>query len=152
MKKQKASIYVVANVYVDGSYCPDTRCIGCAALLFIDKNKRPCRIAYRKELKDRWKYGANIAEMAAVKSAVKAACSLGVAQISLYYDWEGLEFFLHQENVKKRHNSCPYYIQYADYMEKVRKNVELKFIKVKAHSGDKCNNWVDKMEKYGRTL
>ena len=141
-----------AIIYVDGSYNPTTNVIGCAVVLFVEASKRPHRIAYSKQLKSQKEYGANIAEMSAVKTAIKTACSLGVTQINIYHDWNGIEFFSHRDSIKPRHSSCPSYSFYADYIEKVRKNARISFIKVKAHSEDELNSLVDKMAKVGRTI
>lgn len=141
-----------ANIYVDGSYNPTTNIIGCAVVLFVGGSKRPHRIAYSKYLKSQKEYGANIAEMTAVKTAIKTARSLGVTQINIYHDWNGLELFSHRDNIKKRHDSCPSYAAYADYIEKVRKNARISFIKVKAHSENELNCLADKMARVGRTV
>lgn len=146
MAKQKAKIYV------DGSYNPTTNKIGCAVILSVEASKRPHRIAYSKQLKSQKEFGANIAEMSAVKTAIKTARSLGVTQIIIYHDWNGLELFSHRENIKQRHNSCPSYAVYAEYIEKVRNDARISFIKVKAHSGNELNCLVDKMAKAGRTI
>ena len=141
-----------ANIYVDGSYNPTTNRIGCAVVLSVESSKRPHRIAYSKQLKSQKKHGANIAEMSAVKTAIKTARSLGITQINIYHDWNGVEWFSHRDNIKKRHNSCPSYATYADYIEKVRNDAGISFIKVKAHSGNEFNCLVDKMARAGRTI
>lgn len=141
-----------ATIYVDGSYNPKTNKIGCAVVIFVEANKRPHRIAYSKQLKSQKEYGANIAEMSAVKTAIKTARSLGVTQINIYHDWNGLELFSHRDNIKQRHNSCPSYAAYADYIEKVREYARIDFIKVKAHSDNELNCLVDKMARVGRTI
>lgn len=141
-----------ANIYVDGSYNPITNIIGCAVVLFIEASKRPHRIAFSKKLKSQQKYGSNIAEMTAVKAAIKTARSLGITQINIYHDWNGLELFSHRDNIKQRHNSCPSYALYANYLERVRKNARISFIKVKAHSDNELNCLVDKMARVGRTI
>ena len=146
MAKQKA------NIYVDGSYNPNTHKIGCAVILFIEASKRPHRIAYSKQLKTQKEYGSNIAEMSAVKTAIKTARSLGVTQINIYHDWTGVELFSHSENIKKRHDSCPSFTTYANYIEKARKNTRISFIKVKAHSDNELNCLADRMAKVGRTI
>jgi ribonuclease HI len=145
MSKQKA------NIYVDGSYNPTTNIIGCAVLLLAEPNRKPHRIAFSKQLKTQHKYGSNIAEMAAVKTAIKTARSLGITQINIYYDWNGLEVFSHRVNVKKRHK-CPSFAAYADYLEKVREDIKVSFIKVKAHSENELNCLVDKMARVGRPI
>jgi ribonuclease HI len=142
-----------SKIYVDGSYNPTTNIIGCAVILVIETSKRPHRIAYRKELKSHKLYGSNIAEMSAVKTAVRTACSLGVTNIAIYYDWDGIEFFSHRNNIKKRHSLCPYFAVYADYIEKAKKkNIKIVFIKVKAHSGNELNSLADKMARLGKTI
>ena len=72
-------------------------------------------VAYSKRLKSQKEYGANLAEISAVKTAIKIARSLGVTRINIYHDWNGLELFSHRDNIKQRHNSCPSYAVYADY-------------------------------------
>lgn len=145
MAKQKV------NIYVDGSYNPVTNIIGCAAVLFVEGGKRPHRIAFSKRLKSQQEYGSNIAEMTAVKTAVKTALSLGNTQINIYHDWNGLDLFSHRDNIKK-HHKCPSYTTYADYLEKFREDAEISFIKVKAHSDNELNCLVDKMARAGRTI
>ena len=146
MAKQKV------NIYVDGSYNPTTNIIGCGVVLFVEASKRPHRIAFSKQLKSQQKYGSSIAEMTAVKTAIKTARSLGITQINIYHDWNGLEIFSHRDSIKKRHDLCPSYAVYADYLEKVRKNARISFIKVKAHSENELNCLVDKMARAGRTI
>jgi ribonuclease HI len=146
MEKQKA------NIYVDGSYNQTTNKIGCAFALYSDAKKKPHRVAFSKQLKSQQKYGSNIAEMTAVKTAIKTACSLGITQIYIYHDWDGLELFSHRNNIKQRHKACPSYAKYADYIENARNDVTICFIKVKAHSGDELNNLVDRMARAGRTI
>ncbi len=146
MKKQKA------NIYVDGSYNPATNIIGCAFTLSWEASKKPYRAAFSKQLKSHQNYGSSIAEMTAVKAAIKSARSLGITEIYIYHDWNGLELFSHRDKIKKRHSSCPSYILYVDYIEKIRNSADVSFIKVKAHSGDIFNSLVDKMARAGRTF
>jgi len=146
MEKQKA------NIYVDGSYNPTTNKIGCAFALYVDASKKPHRVAFSKQLKSQQKYGSNIAEMTAVKTAIKTARSLGFTQIDIYYDWNGIEVFSHRDNIKYRHNACPSYATYANYIENARNDARICFIKVKAHSDNEFNNLVDRMSRAGRVI
>ena len=145
MAKQKA------NIYVDGSYNPTTNIMGCGIVLFVEGGKRPHRIAFSKQLKSQQAYGSNIAEMTAVKTAVKTARSLGSTQINIYHDWNGLDWFSHRDNIKKRHK-CPSFAIYADYLEKFREDAKISFIKVKAHSDNEFNRLADKMASVGRPI
>ena len=141
-----------AIIYVDGSYNRTTTKIGCGIVLFLETNKRPHRIAYSKKLKSQIKYGSNIAEITAVKTAIKTALSLGATRIYIYHDWMGVEYFSHFYNIKKRHEACPFYEAYAKYVEQARNNTRIRFIKVKAHSGNEYNVIADKMAKIGKAV
>jgi hypothetical protein len=44
MKKRKA------NIWIDGSYIPSTKTIGCGIALYIETERRPHRLAYSKQL------------------------------------------------------------------------------------------------------
>jgi len=139
MKKLKAI------AYVDGSYNFETEISGSAAVLKINQKCRPHRVAFQRKYKILKLYGSNISEMNAVKIAIKSSLSLGVTDLTIYYDWSGLEFFSHQSNIKERHSVCQCYQHYADFVELKSKSMEIKFVKVKAHSGVKFNTVADKM-------
>lgn len=138
--------------YTDGSYNPNNHIIGCAILLLSKNDKRSIRIVYRKKLKSHTKYGSNIAEMKAVKTAIKTALSLGYKEINIYHDWTGVELFSYRENIKNHLSSCPYFAEYAKYLEIARKCILINFIKVKAHSDNELNRIVDKMAKIGQVI
>jgi ribonuclease HI len=138
-----------AYAYVDGSYNPVTSYMGSAVLLFVGENSQPHRLAFQRRNEALQNYGANIAEMNAVKTAIKAARSNGITDLSIYHDWNGLEFFSHKANIKPRHQPCPCYAQYADFIERSRKNMRVRFIKVKAHSSNALNTLADIMARSG---
>jgi ribonuclease HI len=139
-----------AIIYVDGSYNPNTRVIGCGVALFDGVSNRPHRLAFNKLLKSQAKYGSCIAEMTATKTAIKTARSLGFTHIDIFHDWNGVDHFSYRDNIKKRHFLCRSFASYADFVEEARKYLMINFIKVKAHSGNKLNNLVDKMAKAGK--
>jgi ribonuclease HI len=143
MSKSKAS------AYVDGSFNPNTASIGSAVILIINQNSRPHKFAFQRQYKALKRFGANIAEINACKTAVKAARSLGVTDLTIFYDWNGLEFFSHKSNIKLRHQDCQCFSQYADYIERMRMNMHIRFVKVKAHSSNELNARADKMARAG---
>jgi ribonuclease HI len=96
-------------------------------------------------LKAQRKHGSNIAEMIAVKTAIKAAISNGFTHLVIYHDWTGVDFFSHVENIMTRSKVCPDFIRYANYIENARSSIEIIFVKVKAHSDDEKNRIVDKL-------
>jgi ribonuclease H-related protein len=132
-------------VYTDGSFNPKTYAIGCAAILYDGTSKRPYRIFFGKKLKAQRKHGSNIAEMVAVRTAIKASISNGYTHIVINHDWTGVDFFSHVENIMSRSKICPEFIKYANYIENARSSIEIVFVKVKAHSDDEKNRIVDKL-------
>ncbi|MEG0546745.1 MAG: RNase H family protein [Oscillospiraceae bacterium] len=139
-----------ATIYVDGSYDSKSNYIGCGILIYLEGAKRPQRIAFKKQIKSELNRGSNIAEMTAVKTAIKAAHSLGATKITIYYDWSGLEIFSHEENLKTRHLLYNSFQNYVVFIKKHKNNMGIKFVKVKAHSDDKLNDEVDKMARTGK--
>lgn len=76
-----------AIAYVDGSYSLKTEYLGSAALIFIIPKNRPHRIASKWKYPTLSKYGSNISEINAVKTAIKTAQSHRVTDLTIYYDW-----------------------------------------------------------------
>jgi ribonuclease H-related protein len=140
------------EIYIDGSFNYVTNMIGCAILLSDNTDKKPQRVAFRKQLKTQGKYGSNIAEMIAAKTAVKIARSQGMKQVNIHHDWNGVEHFSHKENIKCRNKSCSEFLRYAKYIENARVTIDIKFVKVKAHSCDEKNLLVDMMARTGGVL
>lgn len=143
---------VRASAYVDGSFNPFTDCMGSEVILVINQTKRPHRMAFQRQCAALKKYGANIAEINAVKTAIKAARSLGVTDLTLYHDWDGLAFFSQKANIKPRHKNCQCYAQFADFIESKRMNMRIHFVKVKAHAGVELNIVADKMARVGSVI
>lgn len=143
---------VRGSAYVDGSFNPKTNCTGSAVILFINQNHRPHRIAFQRQYAALKKYGSNIAEINAAKTAIKAARSHGVTYLTIYHDWDGLAFFSQKANIKPRHKNCQCYAQYADFIESKRMNMRISFVKVKAHAGVEFNLAVDKMARVGAVI
>ncbi|KNY27614.1 RNase H family protein [Pseudobacteroides cellulosolvens] len=123
-----------------------------AVILFTNQNHRPHRFAFHRQYITLNKYSANIAEINAVKTAIKAANSLGVTDLTIYHDWDGLAFFAYKSNIKPRHEDCQCYIQYAEFIERKRMNMRIRFVKVKAHSDNKLNNSVDRLARVGMVI
>ena len=141
-----------ASAYVDGSFKPQTSFAGSAVLLFTNPNHHPHQFAFHRHYITLNKYGSNIAEINAVKTAIKAANSLGVTDLTIYHDWDGLAYFAYKSNIKPRHKDCPCYIQYAEFIERKRMNMRIRFVKVKAHSDNKLNNSVDRIARVGMVI
>lgn len=82
-------------------------------------------------------------ETMGAKIAMNYALEQGVPTIVIYHDYEGIEKWCtnaweaKQEGTKK----------YKQFYEKAAKQLEIHFVKVKAHSGDKYNEQADQLAK-----
>ncbi|SFL60545.1 ribonuclease H1 domain-containing protein [Pelosinus propionicus] len=127
--------------YVDGSYNIVTKEYSAgvvilwkgAELTFSQKGNDPELSGMR-----------NVAgETMGAKIAMNYALEQGVRTIVIYYDYEGIEKWCtnaweaKQEGTKK----------YKQYYDQVVKQLEVIFVKVKAHSGDKYNEQADQLAK-----
>lgn len=125
--------------YVDGSFDDKSNTYSYGVVLIDNKTER--------EFSGRDRH-PNIVEMRNVAGellgsviAVNSAISLGYKKIYLHYDFQGIEKWVSKEWKA----NTPGTKEYASYMDEVKKRIEIEFIKVKAHSGVKYNEIVDKL-------
>jgi viroplasmin and RNaseH domain-containing protein len=127
--------------YVDGSYNIATKEYSAGVVIlwkgqeitFSQKGNDPELVGMR-----------NVAgETMGAKIAMAYALEQGVHRVVIYHDYEGIEKWCtkaweaKQEGTKK----------YKQYYEQVSKQLEVTFVKVKAHSGDKYNEQADQLAK-----
>lgn len=80
-------------------------------------------------------------EMLGAMNAVQWAVRSGYDSLAIYYDYEGIEKWATGAwRAKNRLTQ-----KYAEFMRENKKNVDIVFQKVKAHSGDYYNEQVDKL-------
>jgi ribonuclease HI len=130
-----------AFAYVDGSYNADTCTYGYGVLLVYNGNE------YEFSGAD------NEPEMATMRNvsgeilgatrAITEAKALGIKELVIYYDYQGIAAW--PDETWRRNKK--YTIQYHDFVVNERKNMKIDFVKVKAHSGVKYNEKVDKIAK-----
>lgn len=127
--------------YVDGSYNIATKEYSAGVVIlwqgreitFSQKGNRPELSGMR-----------NVAgEIMGAEIAMAYALEQGAQTVIIYHDYEGIEKWCtnaweaKQEGTKK----------YKHYYEQVSKQLEVLFVKVKAHSGDKYNEQADQLAK-----
>lgn len=130
-----------AYAYIDGSYDDGKKVYGSAVLLFYKGEKTVYKFSDNKPelLKLR-----NVAgEIEAAKYVMQYAYKNGMKQIKLYYDYAGIEMWAK----KSWKANLDYTREYVEFYDKIKKQVEVIFCKVKAHAGDKYNEEVDFLAK-----
>ncbi len=130
-----------AVAYVDGSYNATTNEFSYGAVIFHDN----------KELHINKKYDdAELATMRNVAgeiygsmAAMKYAYENNVKRLTIYHDYEGISKWC--KGLWKTNKEGT--INYKRYYDVASKKVEIDFVKVKGHSGDKYNEMADKLAK-----
>ncbi len=132
------------EAYVDGSFTPGVAAYGYGVVLVRDKEvvdefsgygNQPEAVALR-----------NVAgEMLGSVEAVRHARRLGAKHLILYFDYQGLQSWA--LGTWKRNNVHTQ--AYHRFMQQAMKETDIRFCKVRAHSGDPFNDRADELAKQG---
>lgn len=130
-----------AVAYVDGSYNAATGEYGCGVVFLSDGEE----VHLSKKGSD--------AELAAMRNvageilgaelAMRRAVELGFQKISIYHDYQGIaSWCLGDWKTNKEGTRA-----YKAYFDSIREMLEIRFVKVKGHSGDLYNEMADQLAK-----
>ena len=127
--------------FVDGSFNVKTGVYGYGGFLFDGQEKYilsgsgdDAEMATMRNVA-----GEILGSMAAVEKALE----LGIKELSIYYDYMGIEMWA--TGAWKRNKEGT--IAYHEYMNSVRDKIQINFIKVKGHSGVEGNEEADILAK-----
>ena len=135
-----------ATAYVDGSYNIATKCFSYGIVFFtgaVDKNGNRQELHYSQsfshpELAEM----RNVAgEIMGAAQAMKIASKLGIRELVIYHDYEGIAKWCTGEWKAKK----TWTQKYRDFYKELSKTVHISFVKVKGHSNDQYNDLADEL-------
>ena len=134
------------RAYVDGSYDNASGRFSCGVVIVeTDANGNSETTELKAAFDDA---GAaqqrNVAgEIMGSKLAIDWCLANGVKAIDIYHDYEGIGAWAD----RKWKANNPLTQGYRDFVEEARKSLDVRFVKVKAHAGNKYNELADKLAK-----
>ena len=130
-----------AVAYVDGSYDNSVKAYGYGAIIFVDQKKQIIS-GYGDE--------KELVELRNVAGEVKAAIKTmeyclenKIDNLDIYYDYVGIENWF----TGKWKANTTLTKEYVNFANNIKTQLKVKFIKVKAHTGNKYNEEVDSIAK-----
>lgn len=130
-----------AIAYVDGSYNVATGEYSCG-VVFITKDDE-VHIARKGEDQEMASMRNVAGEILGAQLAMKRAVEYGIRKLDIYHDYQGIaSWCLGEWKTNKEGTKA-----YKEYFDSVRDQVEIRFVKVKGHSGDTYNDKADELAK-----
>lgn len=143
---KKNSTAILKNIaYVDGSFDGQSKTYGFGGFIIYEENGKKCvRVVQGAGNNPEMSKMRNVAgEISGAMRIVEEAVYLGLEEITLYYDYAGIE------NWVTGVWSCNKYetYEYSRFMHESSKQIRIHFHKVAGHSGDTGNEIVDTIAK-----
>ena len=127
--------------FVDGSYNVATKVYGCGGYVVANGESYPVQASGDDPEMASMRNVAG--EILGATLAVKKALELSLSELTILYDYTGIEYWA--TGVWKRNKK--YTRAYYDFMQEAQKKIRLSFVHVKAHTGIPGNEDADRMAK-----
>lgn len=127
--------------YVDGSFNIKDYSYSYGMVLITSDGEKCFNKAFPK---DEFSYMRNVqGEITGAMAAIKMAYEYGKKRIVIFYDYEGIEKWATGEWKRNKEGT----VLYKNFIDDYKSKIEIKFVKVLAHSGDKYNEMADELAK-----
>ena len=136
-----AGEFPAVYAFVDGSFNPVTNVYGYGGFLFYNNEKVILQGAGDDEEMASMRNVAG--EILGSMAAIGKALELGLPEVTIYYDYAGIEMWA--TGGWKRNKTGT--IQYYEYIRSVENKIRINFVKVKGHSGVEGNEEADMLAK-----
>ena len=135
------------QIFVDGSFNPDKK-IAAYGLVIVKKDKVFLKDFSAYPYTDVTESHNVGAELIGAKRAMELSLANDFKKLVIHYDYMGIEKFA-TGSWKAR---TPQTVEYQMFMQQYMKLVDLSFIKIKSHSGNKFNDMADRLAKFATHL
>lgn len=130
-----------AIAYVDGSYNVDTKEYACGMVFMYGEEE--LHIAKKGEDEDLALMRNVAGEILGSEIAMRKAIELGIDKIKIYHDYQGIaSWCLGEWKTNKEGTKA-----YKAFYDSIQDKLQVQFVKVKGHSGDKYNDIADELAK-----
>lgn len=143
---KKDSTATLKNIaYVDGSFDGYSKTYGFGGFIIYEENGKECvRVVQGAGNNPEMSKMRNVAgEISGAMRIVEEAIYLGLEEITLYYDYAGIENWVTSVWSCNKYETS----QYVSFMRESSKQIRIHFHKVEGHSGDTGNDIVDTIAK-----
>lgn len=128
-----------AIAYVDGSYDAANERFSCGAIILTSNGEHEISEAFNDAQAS---VHRNVAgEIMGARRAIEYCMEQGIKSVDVYHDYNGLG---HWGNGTWKTNT-QLTRDYSEFVSEARKRLDIKFIRVKGHSGNKYNDIADKL-------
>lgn len=127
--------------YVDGSYNIRTKAFSYGAVIFDGGSEITMSEAFEDEELASMRNVAG--EINGSMAAMRYCVEHGKHMLDLYYDYEGISKWCTGEWKTNKKGT----VAYKEYYDSVKDRLDVRFVKVKGHSGDKYNDMADRLAK-----